>query len=270
VRWPARQRRGLIALTANGVKSSSKASQDGSEELLELALKAAGGRELFRQAREIAVTLHGSGTAIRSKRFGWVPGEIEVRCSTQEQNTVISPFVKEGQRGVFTSSEARIESVTDGTVLASRQNPRQKFPGGRRLLWWDDLDFLYFSGYAMWGYLVAPYSFFWKDVETREIEPWEQDGETWRRLDVTYPVGWQVHSRQQVYYFDSAGRLRRNDYTAEVFGGFAKSAHLCDEHKTFAGLTLPTRRRVYGRRRNNKPRPRPTLVAMDIHSASVS
>jgi hypothetical protein len=238
-------------------------------DLVELALEAAGGRDLFSDAREISVSLHGSGTAIRSKRFGWVPGAIEVACSTQEQRTVISPFPKEAQRGVFTSAEVRIESAQDGTVLKARQDPRQKFPGGRRLLWWDDLDFLYFSGFAMWGYLLAPYSFLWKGVETREVERWEEGAETWRRLEVAYPAGLHVHCPEQTYYFDSAGRLRRNDYTAEVFGGFAKSAHMCDEHKTFGGLTLPTRRRVYGRRRNNKPRPRPTLVSMDIHSASV-
>jgi hypothetical protein len=247
------------------------AEEPGGEDngLRELALEAAGGRDLFREAREISVSLHGAGSAIRSKRFGWVPGEIEVTCSVQEQRTVISPFPKEGRRGVFTGSEVRIESVEDGSVLKARRQPREKFPGGRRLLWWDELDFLYFSGYAMWGYLLAPHSFLGKGVETREIEPWQDGDETWRRLAVTYPAGTHVHCREQVYYFDSSGRLRRNDYTAEVFGSFAKSAHMCDGHRTFDGLTLPTKRRVYGRRRNNKPRPRPTLVSMDIHSASV-
>ena len=259
-----------MARTADGAGSGVEAEEKEAGELLELALRAAGGRDLFHQAREISVTLYGSGTAIRSKRFGWIPGEIEVRCSTDEQRTTIYPFPKEGQRGVFSGSEVRIESAEDGAVLSSRTNSRSKFPGGRRFLWWDDLDFLYFSGYAMWGYLIAPYSFLRKGVEAWEIEPWQQDGEIWRRLEVTYPAGSHVHCRRQIYYYDAQGRLHRNDYTAEVFGSFARSAHMCDEHKTFDGLTLPTRRRVYGRRRNNKPRPRPTLVSMDIHSASVS
>jgi hypothetical protein len=240
-----------------------------SSRLVELALEAAGGPDLLRGAREIHASLHGSGTAIRSKRFGWVPGEIEVACSVDEQRTVISPYPEEGRRGVFTGSEVRIERVQDGSVLKARQNPRARFPGGRRLLWWDDLDFLYFSGYAMWGYLLAPHSFLRDGVETRELEPWEEQDERWRRLEVSYPAPWHMHCRKQIYYFDPAGRLRRNDYTAEVFGSFAKSAHMCGEHRTFDGLTLPTRRRVYGRRRNNKPRRRPTLVSIDIHSAGV-
>jgi hypothetical protein len=259
-----------MASTTDGVGGRAEAGKTAADELLELALRAAGGRELLDQAHEISVTLYGSGTAIRSKRFGWIPGEIEVRCSTNVQRTIIYPFPKEGQRGVFSGSEVRIESAEDGTVLSSRTDPRSKFPGGRRFLWWDDLDFLYFSGYAMWGYLIAPYSFLWKGVEAWEVEPWQQGGEIWRRLEVTFPADSHVHCRRQIYYFDAEGRQRRNDYTAEVFGSFARSAHMCDEHKTFDGLTLPTRRRVYGRRRNNRLRPRPTLVSMDIHRASVS
>src|SRR4051794_30006965 len=164
------------------VTADSTNRQSAGGELLELALAAVGGVKLFRSAREISVALHGSGTAIRSKRFGWIPGEIIVTCSTQEQRTVVSPFPKEGQRGVFTGSEVRIESIEDGSVVSSRTDPRQKFPGGRRLLWWDDLDFLYFCGYAMWGYLMAPHSFLWQGVQTREIAPWEEQGETWRCL----------------------------------------------------------------------------------------
>jgi hypothetical protein len=103
---------------------------------------------------------------------------------------------------------------------------------------------------------------------TRELEPWEEAGERWRRLEVVFPPDLHVHCREQTYYFDRAGRLRRNDYTAAVFGRFAKSAHICDDHETFDWLTLPTKRRVYGRRRDNTRRPWPTLVKIDIHTAS--
>jgi hypothetical protein len=163
----------------------------------------------------------------------------------------------------------RIESLEDGSRLSLRTDPRSNFPGGRRLLWWDDLDFLYFTAYAIWGYTCAPYTFLWPGVETRELEPWQQDGETWRRLEVTYPDGFHTHSRRQIYYFDSRGLLRRNDYTAEVFGSFARSAHMCYEHRDFDGLVFPTKRRVYSRGRRNRPRRITTLVSIDIANVSV-
>jgi hypothetical protein len=237
--------------------------------LLEFVIDAHGGLERFQRADEITIQMDGRGAVVRSKRWGRVPGHIEISCATSEQRSTITPFPKTGQRGVFTNAGVRIESLADGSVLSSRADPRSRFPGGRRLLWWDDLDMLYFIGYAMWGYVCAPFTLLWPGVEAHETDPWVENGETWRRLDVSYPDGFDVHSRRQQYYFDSNGMLRRNDYTAEVFGGFAKSAHLCFEPREFGGLVFPTRRRVYSRGGNNRPRRFPTLVSIDLLDAQV-
>lgn len=37
-----------------------------------------------------------------------------------------------------------------GRVMASRLRPREAFRGLRRQFRWDELDFLYFGGYATW------------------------------------------------------------------------------------------------------------------------
>jgi hypothetical protein len=260
-----------MAAIGNNAGGSGETSQvrTGQGELLQFVLEAHGGVERFQQLEQIAVKMFGGGFAVRSKRWGWIPGEIELVCSTRQQRTVIAPFRKTSQRSVFAGLEVRLESLIDGSVIAQRRDPRSKFPGGRRQLWWDDLDFIYFSGYAMWGYLCAPFTFTWPGVQTREIEPWEEGDEQWRRLEVTYPDAWHAHCPRQVYYFDSRGLLRRNDYTAEVFGGWAKSAHVCEGHRTFDGLVFPTKRRVYPRRRSNRRRAFPTLVEIDIHHVAL-
>jgi hypothetical protein len=237
-------------------------------ELLELAIAAQGGRDHYRGVNEIVIRAYGGGLAQR-KHYGRIIGDFETRISTRSQRAEFMNYPRSGQRGVFEGSSVRIESMDDGSLLAERQNPRAKFPGGRRWLWWDHLDFLYFAGYAMWGYACAPFLFEWPDVEVREIEPWEEEDQTWRRLEVTYPETLHVHCRRQVYYFDPEGLLRRNDYTAEINGNFAKSAHYAAEHREFGGLVFPTRRRVFGRKRNNQPRRHPVLVAIDIAEMQV-
>jgi len=65
-------------------------------------------------------------------------------------------------------------------------------------------------------------------------------------------------------HFDERRLLTRLDYTAEVFGKWARAKHLCGAHRTF-GLVLPTVRRV-------TPRglPGPVLVAIDVDDVSVS
>jgi hypothetical protein len=237
-------------------------------ELLESVIAAQGGRDRFAQVNEIIIRARGAGLAQR-KHYGRVIGDFETRISTRSQRAELTNYPRSGQRGVFEGASVRIESMDDGSLVAERRDPRAKFPGGRRWLGWDHLDFLYFVGYAMWGYACAPFLFEWPDVEVREIEPWEEEDQTWRRLEVTYPETLHVHCRRQVYYFDPEGLLRRNDYTAEINGDFAKSAHYASEHREFGGLVFPTRRRVFGRKRNNQPRRHPVLVAIDIAEIQV-
>jgi hypothetical protein len=45
-----------------------------------------------------------------------------------------------------------------------------------------------------------------------------------RRLLVTYPDVIVAHTRQQTYYFDDAGLLRRLDYAVDILGGGPRGA----------------------------------------------
>ena len=75
-----------------------------------------------------------------------------------------------------------------------------------------------------------------------------------------FPDGIATHSRDQTFYFDANGVLRRLDYTAEVFGSWAKAAHYCLAYETVSGLLIPVRRRVVPRRRSGRAWAGPTLV----------
>jgi hypothetical protein len=239
-------------------------------DLLELAIEAQGGAARFDSAEEIVTRISCGGTAFRIRFKSGALADFEGRVSTRQPRTVISPYPKPGQRGVFDGDVVRIESEEDGRVLAERSSPRDAFRSFRRNIWWDDLDLLYFGGYALWNYTNAPFVFRWPGFEVEEIEPWRDNGSEWRRLNVRFPPDIPTHSREQTFYFDDAGLLRRLDYTAEVFGGWAKAAHYCHEHKELSGLVVPTRRRVTPRRRNGRPAPRPVLVWIEVHDLELA
>ena len=57
-----------------------------------------------------------------------------------------------------------------------------------------------------------------------------------------FPADVPAHSREQSYWFGPDGLIRRNDYTAEVFGGWAKATHYCWDYREFGGFMIPTRR----------------------------
>ncbi len=149
-------------------------------------------------------------------------------------------------------------------MLQSRSRPRDSFRQLGRFFRWDTLDFAYFSGYAMWGYMTAPFLFLYDGVEVALASDAASGGYT--RLAVKFPQTMPVHSTHQDFYFDQQHHLHRLDYTAEVVGSWAKAAHFCEAYKQFGGLSLPTRRRVFPKLLFNKPMRLLTLVAIDIHN----
>jgi hypothetical protein len=178
----------------------------------------------------------------------------------------------DGQLGVFERGEARIETDR-GVVVAARSDPRSDFSGVsglRRNLRWDPVDSAYFAGYAMWNYLTTPYLLTREGIELSEGEVWKEEGETWRRLEATFPPSIHTHSRRQTFYFDVAYRLRRHDYVAEVVGGWAKAAHYCADHAEAGGLVFPTRRWVRPIRPGNRSLPFPTLVWIELADLRVT
>ena len=239
------------------------------QDLLDKAIEAYGGLNRWKTIEEIVAHIRCGGAALPLRlKFGAFKS-YEARISTTEPRITFSPFAGKRNRGVFLGDRVRIESET-GQILAKRANAKTAFSSFRHNLYWDNLDALYFGGYAIWNYFSAPFLFLREGFEIREIDPWKESGQTWRRLHVSFPPNIPTHSREQVFYFNSDGLIMRLDYTAQVFGGWAKAAHYCSDHKNFSGLIVPTHRRVLPRKSNNFPRSFPILVWIEVEQIAIS
>jgi hypothetical protein len=104
---------------------------------------------------------------------------------------------------------------------------------------WDSVQVAYFTTSALWNYLTEPFLLTRPDFQTAELEPWDENGEVWRRLAVTFPPTIATHNRDQVFYFDERLMQRRMDYAPDVAGG-APIAHYTHDPKAFGGLIFPT------------------------------
>lgn len=171
-------------------------------------------------------------------------------------------------QGTFEGNAVRINSQ-DGQLIAERTSPWHFFKKLRRKIFWDNLDVLYFGGYALWNYLNFPFLLLRPDIVVKEIEPWIEGREKLRRLHVVFPEGFPTHSTEQVFYLTSDGLLVRHDYTAEVFGQWAKAVHYSMDHKEFGGFIFPTKRRVFPRQKSGQPLRMITLVSIDIDDVRV-
>jgi hypothetical protein len=149
----------------------------------------------------------------------------------------------------------------DGAVVEERKSPRAAFAGHERSTPWDRLHLTYFIGYAMWNYLTVPFLFTRRGFETRELDPHREGEETWRVPEVTYPPDIPAHCSVQRLYFDSDGMLKRLDYVTDVLGGVG--AHYCYDPKKFAGLVIPTLRRVVRRAPEGPRLSGPTSFLLD-------
>jgi hypothetical protein len=240
--------------------------------LLAEALEASGGLERWRSASTISAHAFSGGLLIRTRVPGTRFADYQLTVQIDERRCVLDPFPEPGRRGVFERGEVRIEG-DGGELIASRADPRPEFfgrSGLRRNLRWDALDSTYFAGYAMWNYLNTPYLLTREGVEVSEGEPWSQDGERWRRLDARFPDGLDTHSREQTFYFNSEGLLRRHDYVAEPVGGWAHGAHYCADHVEAGGLRFPTRRWVRPIGPRNRSLPFPTMVSIRLDDIRVT
>lgn len=219
--------------------------------LLDEVFAAHGGRDAWESATEVTARLRSGGFALGSKGAGRPFRSYEARVSMLEPRTIVTPYP--GGRGVFESDSVRLETP-EGEVLQRRDAMRARFPGVRRRLRWDPLDALYFAGYALWNYFTTPL-FLTRARELVEVPP---------RIHATFPDGLPTHSRRQTFQFDDTGLLTRLDYTAEVFGKWARAKHVCSGHREFDGLVYPTSRRVTPLRS-----PLPTLVWIETDEVSV-
>jgi hypothetical protein len=218
--------------------------------LLDEVFAAHGGREAWESATEVTARVRSGGFALAAKGAGGPFRDYEARISMREPRTIVTPYP--GGRGVFEGDSVRLETST-GELVERRDAMRGRFPGLRRRFRWDALDALYFAGYALWNYFTTPLF-----LTRAELE---EDG---RCLRATFPDDVPTHSRRQTFRFDDDGLLTRLDYTAEVFGKWARAKHVCTGHREFDGLIFPTSRRVTPRRL-----PVPTLVWIETDEVSV-
>jgi hypothetical protein len=231
------------------------------------AIEAHGGMDYWNSLEALDVEISASGFLFTAKRRP-VLRHVRMRAATREARFSFFDFPKPGQTSeLIGNSEVRILDSA-GKIVARRENPRAAFRGLRRQFVWDDLDFIYFGGYATWNYLTAPFLLARKGFVVEALDPLHGALAPLTRLLVTFPEDVPTHSRRQIFYFEDQRLLRRLDYTAEVVGGWAHAAHLCEDYRTFDRLKAPTRRRALPLLFGHKPMPGPTLVALEVHNIS--
>lgn len=225
-------------------------------------IEAHGGLDRFRAFRTLSAHLVQGGALWMLKGKAGVLDDTTVTIDLHREHASHAPFGDERRKSSF--SPDLVELLTsDGTVLESLHNPRDSFAGHTLETPWSDLQLAYFAGVAMWTYLTMPFLLAEDGVMSEEIAPWDEEGETWRRLSITFPPSIATHSTQQSLYVGADGLLKRHDYDVEIAGN-TPGAHLISDYVEVEGLKFPTKRRIFPREPDGKTMAEPLVVSIDL------
>jgi len=231
-------------------------------ELATLAINAHGGLDRWRQLKTVSARLLQGGVLWQLKGQGGVLDDVHVTVDLRKEWASHRPFGQSNRHSSFQFDRVAIE-MNGGEVVEERANPRESFSGHKFDTPWDSLDLAYFAGYAMWTYMNTPFLFALSGIETEELESWQENGETLRRLKVTFPESLATHSAVQTFYFDRQGRLKRHDYEVDIAGG-TPAAHYVSGVTDVSGILIPTRHMIYPRQPDGNAAPAPLVVSIDI------
>ena len=230
-------------------------------ELLNLAVKAHGGLERWNKVKAIKVAASITGAIWFVKGKGDVLKDVVLTAETRKERLTVD-FPGQNRRAIFEPNRIVIETL-EGTLIEARDNPEESFKGQQRETPWNDIHVVYFVGEALWTYLNTPFLCTYEGFITQEIAPIQVDGESWRRLKVTFPDTVKSHTKEQISCFGADGLLRRHDYTVDILGG-ATGLNYASDYRDVEGVIVPTRRRVYAYEGDYQLVKEPLLVAIDI------
>ena len=236
-------------------------------DLLNRVVAAHGGADRWTKVKSITAEASITGALWDIKRAGAPPREVRFEVDTTREFLKLD-YIEEDKQSVFEPHRVVIEHQ-DGTLIDSRDDPEKSFDGHQFETPWDELHVAYFLGEALWTYLTIPFLYNRAGFVTDEITPIEVGGETWRRLQATFPDRIKSHTRQQTSCFGPDGLLRRHDFTIDVMGGAPGRLNATD-YRDVGGIIIPTTRRAYEWRGDHELVTQPPIVAIDISEIGIS
>jgi hypothetical protein len=230
--------------------------------LAQKIIDAHGGLERWRQYSSLTAHLRQGGALWGLKGHAGKLDESNVTVGLGEEWASHSPFGPEGKVSRFEPGRVTLKDSA-GVLVDELADPRSSFAGHTLETPWSESQLAYFAGIAMWTYFNVPFLLASPDVKSEAIGDWQEKGETWQRLKVTFPRAIATHSTLQTLYVDEAGLVKRHDYDVEIAAN-TPGAHFVGGYVEVQGLKFPTERRIYPRQPDGSSLPEPLVVSIDI------
>ena len=230
--------------------------------LAQKIIDAHGGLDTWQNFTSLTAYLKQGGALWHLKGHGGKLDETNVTVGLGDEWASHHPFGADGQITLFRPSKVEIKDSAD-RIVEELDAPRDSFAGHTLDTPWTEPQLAYFAGIAMWTYLNIPFLLDAPGVVSEQLADWNENGETWQRLKVTFPPEIATHSTVQTLYVDADGLLKRHDYDVEIAGN-TPGAHYISDYTTVSGLKFPTKRRIFPRQPDGTSLAEPLVVSIDL------
>ena len=231
-------------------------------DLLDYLVQAHGGLKHWNELDSVSAHLIQGGVTWEMKGQKGVLDDVYVMADLHQERVSHHPFGAADRRSLFTPRQVAIET-DDGSVVEALDQPHASFAGHTLETPWTTAQLAYFVGAAMWTYLTQPFTFTQPGFETTELEPWQERGEQWRRLRVTWPGRLLSLAPVLTVYVGDDGLIRREDYDVDILGD-SPAAHYMDGYTRVAGIMVPTGHRILPRTPDGQALTEPMLISIDL------
>ena len=230
--------------------------------VLESALRASGGLDLWRLTRRFTVHMSISGNLFSTKSSNAKLKELVVEGSTHVQELEMTGFARADIRAVYRRDWVALEGPGTHGIMKRAASP-EEFRRGLQAVNWDELQLAHYCGYLIWNYMAVPFILADPDFETKELRRAVAPGESLRRLQVVFPARVVTHAPIQTFHFDREGLLRRLDYRAP-HADHVPITQVYSGHQRFSGILVPTLCRLSAIGPNAGPVGKPPLLDVEI------
>jgi hypothetical protein len=230
--------------------------------VLESALRASGGLDLWRLTRRFIVHMSITGDLCNTKCSNAKLKELVVEGSTHVQELEMTGFARADIRAVYRRDWVALEGPDTHRVMKRAASP-EEFRRGLQTVNWDELQLAHYCGYLIWNYMAVPFILADPDFETKELRRNVAPGESLRRLQVVFPARVVTHAPIQTFHFDREGLLRRLDYRAP-HATHASITQVYSGHQRFSGILVPTLCRLLAIGPNAGSVGKPALLDVEI------
>jgi hypothetical protein len=237
-------------------------------DLLEYVVDAHGGLDTWNRLEKVQGQFSIGGAIWVFKGVPDVLRDVAITADLHTERISIGPISGEPKRSVFAGHRLELRSDTDA-VIETRDDPRQAMGELPYDAKWDALHAAYFASEAWWTYLTAPFLFTYPGFHAEEVEPFHENGTSYRTLKVSFPPDVDSHTSEQFFHYREDGLLHRHTYTVDILNGATGANYPSDFH-TVDGIAVPFTRRIYGYDDDGQKVPEPLLVSLDVHEVRFS